>query len=130
MYLQGVGVFEYMNDGHVLDLTRDVYRTQLDAVRQFDMLYGMANPAGPSNLRDHLPQFERRLATRMVNNHRRYMDDRLDQLAAPWVDIQNSQASTQQQRIDATQALNMITNLRSQIPTFIRFNADSYINRP
>jgi hypothetical protein len=119
-----------MNDPHVLDLTRDVYDGQLAAATQMDQLLGMANPNGPSNFRQHLPVFERRLPTRMVNVHRRFITERLEQLEAPWVEIEQNGASTAQQRLDGQTARTTITSFRNSINTYVRFNADDYINRP
>lgn len=126
---QGFGSFEYMNDNHVLDLTSRVYQGMLAEANQFDFLMGMANPNGPTNFRQHLPQFLRFLATRMVNNHRRFIDEDLDVLGAPWVTIQQATASTSQQQIDAAAALDLIGQFRARINTYVNFNADDFINR-
>lgn len=119
-----------MRDPHVLDLTRDVYQGQLAAATQMDQLMGMANSNGPSNFRQHLPVFERRLATRMVNVHQRFITERLEQLEAPWVLIQQNGASTAQQLLDAQTARTLIGSFRNNINTYVRYNADDYINRP
>lgn len=65
----------------------------MDEDNQFDSLMGMANPNTPTIFRQHLPQFLRFLATGMINNHRRFIDEDLDMLGAPWIDFQKTHHS-------------------------------------
>ncbi|KUJ19023.1 uncharacterized protein LY89DRAFT_510910 [Mollisia scopiformis] len=122
----GFGVFNYINDDYVSSLASDSYSDMLTTWQTFDELYTLANPSTPSNMAGLWAEFMDRLATRMVNVHRTYMNDRLDQLAAPWIDIQAAPASTSQQQIDATNALNLISQMRAQITTIVHYDTSGF----
>ncbi|KIN03442.1 hypothetical protein OIDMADRAFT_17916 [Oidiodendron maius Zn] len=66
-------------------------------------------------------------AQRIANTHRTYMNNRLDQLAAPWVDVQNLPQSTSQRQADAAYALAQIAKMRGQIDTTVYYDRSRFI---
>ncbi|KAI0965120.1 hypothetical protein F4678DRAFT_485612 [Xylaria arbuscula] len=124
----GFATFSYMNDAHILDLTHNTYDGLQAAVTQFDQLYGMASPNGPTNLRAHLNLG--RLAKRVTNHHRQYVTRRLDSLEASWDALVASAGVTQQQRMDAQMEYNLINQMRQNLNAIISFDADDFCTRP
>lgn len=66
-------------------------------------------------------------AQRIQNTHKISMNNRLDQLAAPWVDVQNLPQSTAQRQADAAYALAQIATMRAQIDTTVFYDRSGFV---
>lgn len=119
---QGLAAFNYINENNIHGYIVNIHQGVRDALRQFDQIYNNLYPANPVNLADLWIEFINLWAQRIVNNHRTYITRRLNQLAAPWLPLLNNPQTPQLQRSVAQNAINLINNLRAQIPTQVRFN--------
>ncbi len=123
--MQGIAVFNYLNNNNIQALIGDIHNGVRDDFSEFDEIFNdFIVPAlgyGRTNTRDLWTFFINALAQRMANVHQIYVNGRLDQLETGWNDVLDNNPTLEEEAL-ATEALHEISLLRQQVPNLIVFN--------
>jgi hypothetical protein len=120
-------VFEYLDAPRPQLVMANIYRAGNLAMQRFDIFYRLAqqslgSTATTNMARHHTEYFVTLYPTRVVNRHRRYFLGRLEQLAAPWRNLLNTESMNSYLWRQADLALVMIDTLNETALPAIRLD--------
>jgi hypothetical protein len=119
--MQGIAVFNYINDANVQRLIGDIHGGFRASTETFDAINNIINPSQATNLEGLWVTFINFWAQRMANRYRNYVNLRITQLLTPWTAMLNANPTPQQHAI-ATDAIADINLLAAQVPNLVFFN--------
>lgn len=119
MRLQGVAVFNYLNDDVIQILMGGIHRDLRADMNLFDTFYNqdVTIPQEFTNVESLWVYFINFWATRMENRHRAYFSRRINELLTPWQDVLdgNPSPATQQIAEQAMEDIRLVADLYAEI---------------